>query len=66
MSGQLATPEMESTASELPRTSKTMKNGLLSTDNGPMLCQTSDLLIMENLRKTQNVIIEIGESTINL
>ena len=64
MSGQLATPEMESTASELPRTSKTMKNGLLSTDNGPMLCQTSDVVVMENLQKTQNFIVEIGESTL--
>ena len=61
MSGQLATPEMESTASELPRTSKI---GPVETDIGSMSCQTSDLMIMENLEKTQNVIIEIGESTL--
>ena len=48
MSGQLATPEMESTASELPRTSKI---GPVETDIGSMSCQTSDLMIMENLEK---------------
>ena len=48
-------PEMESTDSELPKT---------LTEIGPMLCQTSDLVIMENLQKTQNTIIEIGESTL--
>ena len=57
-------PEMESTASELPRTSKNTKIGPVETDIGSMSCQTSDLVVMENLQKTQNVIIEIGESTL--
>ena len=57
-------PEMESTDSELPKTSKFFEIASLPTDIGPMLCQTSDVVIMENLQKTQNVIIEIGESTL--
>ena len=57
-------PEMESTDSQLPKTSKFVEIGSLATDIGPMLCQTSDVMIMENLQKTQNFIVEIGESTL--
>jgi len=57
-------PEMESTDSQLPKTSIFFEIGSLATDIGPMLCQTSDVVIKENLQKTQNFIIEIGESTL--
>ena len=55
MSGQLATPEMESTASELPRTSQKMKIG--PEKQISVRCRVkkkpSDLVIMENLQNTE-------------
>ena len=44
-------PEMESTDSELPKTSIFFENGSLATDIGPMLCQTSDVVIWKIYKK---------------
>ena len=46
-------PEMESTDSQLPKTSKFFEIGSLATDIGPMLCQTSDVVTWKIYKNTE-------------